>query len=103
MKIHELKTDPTVFKYSFSMLNNFEIRYNDRDYRAGDLLVLKETSHTRKEMDDGAPLEYSGRKIAVKVDYILRGPIYGLKDGWIIMSVHRVDSICLWRAQFKST
>lgn len=46
-----------------------------------------ETIHTGQEMVDGAQLEYTGETVEVVVTYILSGPIYGLSDGWVIMSV----------------
>jgi len=65
----------------------FDIRFDDRGYREGDLLVLRETRSTGEEMRAGAPLDYTGRDCARIVTHILRGPIYGLKEGWVIMSI----------------
>ena len=87
MKIHKLKTDPFVFQASWDGLRPWEIRNNDRDYQVGDSLVLEETRYTGEQMKTGEwPLEYTGRKLLVEVEFILAGPVYGLQEGWVIMS-----------------
>lgn len=82
-----LKTDPDVFEFSWHGAKTFEIRFNDRDFEVGDHLVLRETVYSGKQMRNGRPLEYTGRQIEVEVTHILFGPIYGLLEGWVIMSV----------------
>ena len=84
---HELKTDPEVFAATEAGIKEFEIRFNDRRFQVGDYLKLRETRHSGIEMKRGKPLEYTGKELLVKVQYILEGPIYGLSDGWVIMSV----------------
>lgn len=85
--VHVLKTDHGVFHASAAGVKGWEIRKNDRNFKVGDELWLKETVYTGAEMAAGAPEEYTGRVIAVKVTYMLEGPVYGLEDGWCIMSV----------------
>ena len=89
MRFHELKTDPSVYQASADGIKPWEIRYNDRDFQKGDLLLLRETVHSGDAMEDGLPLEYTGRQMIVKVDFILHGhPAgYGLDEDWCIMSV----------------
>ena len=43
-------------------------------------------------MKAGKPLEYTGHVIDVEVLHILRGPIYGLAEGWVIMSIAKEKS-----------
>jgi len=82
---HELKTDPLVFEDVIAGLKTFEIRKDDRGFKVGDYLSLRKTKHTGEEMKARKPLEYTGGYWTVKVTYILRGPIYGLQEGWCIM------------------
>lgn len=89
MAVHELKTDPSVFGDVLRGAKTFEIRFDDRGFKVGDELHLQKTKHSSDEMKAGAPLEYTGNCIAVEVMYILRGPVYGLQDGWVIMSIER--------------
>lgn len=84
---HVLKTDSPVFQAVKERRKSFEIRKNDRNFQVGDILILKETLHTGAEMVEGAPLMYTGEELAAVVTYILEGPIYGLADGWCIMSI----------------
>jgi len=92
MSEHELKTDSKVFDDVAAGCKSFEIRFNDRGYRQGDLLILRKTKHTGKEMKEGKPLEYIGPPLYVYVTYILYGPIYGLADGWVIMAIKPRDT-----------
>lgn len=83
---HELKTDPEVFQALWDGRKTFEIRYDDRAFMEDDDLILRETFYTGEEMRQGKPLTYTGRDYEFHVLYILRGPIYGLQKGWVIMS-----------------
>jgi hypothetical protein len=85
--IHELKTDPEVFDAVQRREKTFEIRKDDRGYKVGDGLLLKRTQYTGAEMAQGQPLVYTGEKEARMVTHILRGPCYGLAEGWCIMSI----------------
>lgn len=87
MTIHELKTDPEAFDAVANGHKTFEIRYNDRNYKVGDRLILNKTRYTGEEMRQGMPLEYLD-SYGATVSHILRGPCYGLDDGWVIMSLH---------------
>jgi ASC-1-like (ASCH) protein len=85
--VYELKTDPEVYDAVARGVKKYEIRFNDRDYQVGDILILKETYNTGEQIKTGQPLTYTGRQLRVKVLHILKGPIYGLLDGWCIMSL----------------
>jgi len=90
MKTHELKTDPEVFEAVYKWIKAFEIRKNDRDFEVKDELLLQETKFTGAQMKSDPikyPLEFTGRMARRTVTYILNGPIYGLQDGWVIMSI----------------
>lgn len=86
-RVHDLKTDSAVFRAVANGLKTYEIRRDDRDYKVGDVLHLRETAATGAEMAAGAPLEYTGNEVVKLVTHILRGPIYGLADGWVILSI----------------
>lgn len=80
-----LKTDPAVFQDVFDGRKTFEIRFNDRGYQVGDLIVLKETKFTGQQMREGSPLIYTGREMQKRISYILSG--YGLQDGWVVLGI----------------
>lgn len=79
MKTHELKTWKIFFEEVVSGRKIFEVRKNDRDFQIGDMLILKEW--------DSQKQEYTGRKIARVVMYILQGGQFGIEDGFIVMSI----------------
>jgi len=91
---HYLKTDKDVWLAVFNLEKTFEIRKNDRNFQVDDVLVLRPTRHTGAEMANGEPLEYLPQEpIHAIVIYILNGPIYGLAEGWCIMSINTLVSV----------
>lgn len=84
MKEHELKTDPLVFEATWTGAKTFEIRFNDREFAVGDILVLRETESSGQAMKEGAALVYTGRELRREVTHVLGG--YGLADGWVCLS-----------------
>ena len=88
---HQLKTDGAVFDAVAQRLKTYELRYDDRGYLVGDGLLLCKTKYTGAEMAAGAPLEYTGDTISCKVIHVLKGPIYGLLDGWCLMSLEILE------------
>lgn len=75
MKIHSLKLNHEFYQDSEDGTKSFEIRKNDRDYKVGDLLVLREYKNE----------EYTGRFHFKEITYILES-VYTLNN-YIIMSV----------------
>jgi hypothetical protein len=90
MTTHQLKTDPAPFHETVNGRKTFEIRYNDRDYKTGDALILRETKYSGAEMKEGAPLEYTGRECVAYVTYTMED-MYGLSQRWMIMG-HTIPS-----------
>ena len=58
---HTLKTEPQYFCDTWALKKKFEIRQNDRNFRIGDLVILKEFN----------PLynSYTGREVHGKIEY----------------------------------
>ncbi len=83
---HNLKTDPDVFLPLLLGTKTYELRKDDRGFEVGDTLSLMETKHSGAEMAEGAPLVLTGRNVIRVVTHVLRGPIYGLAEGWVILS-----------------
>lgn len=78
MKTHDLKCFPKFFGALWAGVKTFEVRRNDRDYKVGDELQLREWS-----LVDG----YSGREIRFRVDYMLDDPAFGVAPGFVILGL----------------
>lgn len=88
MKLHNLKTDLDVFIAVRKGFKTYEIRFDDRDFKLYDLIRLKATEYSGNEMKNkNEPLIYTGQQYLAQIKHILRGPIYGLADGWVILSL----------------
>jgi len=77
--VHTLKTWIEYFEEVLMGHKTFEIRKNDRDFKVGDMLILREWDKLKET--------FTGRSIAVNVTYILKGGSFGLEDGFVIMSI----------------
>nr|DAM82127.1 MAG TPA: activating signal cointegrator [Caudoviricetes sp.] len=76
-KIIEIKIAPEHFADVKRGVKKAELRYNDRNYEVGDLLVLREY----------AGGEYTGRRYCVTITHILQNCGFGLLDGWAMLSI----------------
>jgi hypothetical protein len=78
-KTHELKTWPQYFNEIINGNKTFEIRKDDRGYKKGDILHLREYNQLLDE--------YTGNQIKKTVSYILMGGNFGLEKGYVIMGL----------------
>lgn len=86
MAKHDLKCDPDVFQLTVDGLKPFEIRKADRLYQVGDLLVLKETIFSAKEMAlENMPLGYTGRTYECEVVALINGEQYGILPDHVLL------------------
>lgn len=85
---HDLKTLPKYFKDLNLLKKNFEFRKNDRNFKVGDILNLREY--------DDTTLLYTGNWIKAKITYILNNEEFLFLDNYVIISIlilseHRKD------------
>lgn len=89
MNIHQLKTWPVHFEAIWSGVKAFELRYDDRHFRIGDVLQLIEWIPSAKYSVDKSG-RYTGRSVVAEVTYILNAheeqPEF-VPDNWVIMSL----------------
>ena len=78
---HELKCWPEFFSAIVSGEKTFELRKDDRGFKVGDVLRLREWSPARPEAHGG----YTGRSLRVTVSYVLSG--WALADGYVVMGI----------------
>lgn len=75
--VHELKISPRFFPAVNNGEKPFEVRKNDRGFRQGDVLYLREHSSFEG---------YTGRSCTKVVTYLLDDPQY-VKDGFVVMGL----------------
>lgn len=76
---HELKTWNEYFEAIFTGNKTFEIRKNNRGFKNGDTLILKEW--------DPKTEKYTGRQVSKTVTYLLDGGKFGLEIGFVAMAI----------------
>ncbi len=78
--VHELKTWPVYFQAIVDRKKRFEIRFNDRNFKEGDTLILREFNPKQRH--------YTGRKVLVNVLYIFQEDhLELLASNLVVMSI----------------
>lgn len=82
--IHELKTWPQFFQPLLESRKTFELRRNDRSFKVGDLLHLREFIPESET--------YTGRELRATITYVLDGSkvagmVCGLRDGYVALAL----------------
>nr|WP_053434841.1 DUF3850 domain-containing protein [Sporosarcina globispora] len=75
-KRHELKILPEYYNEVYRGVKTFEIRKNDRDFKVGDTLVIKEYFPNSES--------FSGRFIEKKITYITD---YAQNENYVVMAI----------------
>lgn len=78
MNVHKLKTWPRFYQAVSTGHKGFEVRKDDRGFQTGDILILE-------EWDEKSG--YSGDAMAFEVSYVMKGGVFGLKKGFVVMSL----------------
>jgi glyoxylate utilization-related uncharacterized protein len=79
MVVHSLKCWPEYFQAILDGKKSFEVRKDDRGFRAGDILHLQEWSPETQA--------YCGRETARLIVYTLTGEDFGIREGFIVMGL----------------
>lgn len=88
--LYELKTNPQFFSMVFAGMKTFEVIKDDRGFKIGDELLLKEFV-PKGFYDDGLNDDkYTGRILHRRIDYILKGGQLGIEDGYVVLAISRV-------------
>ena len=82
MTEHKLKIKSEHFSDVINKTKTAEIRYNDRNYQVGDILILN-------EIDENGI--FTGNKCVVTVTHILDNNQY-LQAGYVMLSFHMLNS-----------
>ena len=79
MKVHELKSWPEYFGSIEVWRKTCEVRINDRAFKIGDVLALREWIPEFQH--------YTGRKALVRITHILDDKAPGVMPGYVVLSV----------------
>lgn len=83
MMLHELKTWPPCYQAVASGRKTFEVREDDRDFKVGDRLLLREWDPDLRS--------YTGRKLTCEITYKLDGGDFGVMEGYCALAIARVS------------
>lgn len=82
MKKHDLKIEPKYFDAVLSGKKRFEIRKNDRDYKEGDQVTLRE--YDRHASVPSEAFKYTGRAFIAKIGYMTA---FMQRKGYVVFSL----------------
>jgi hypothetical protein len=80
--IHDLKCWPEYYNAVNDGIKNFDVRNNDRNYKTGDMILLREWDPDTKK--------YTGRLLLRKISFILLA-FEGLKDGFVVLNLDKTE------------
>lgn len=78
---HELKIHPKYYRGVLLGLKKVEIRLNDRNYQADDLLILNEF--------DPQTEKYTGGQVKRKVDLVIKD-VPGLEPDYVALQISKI-------------
>jgi len=77
--VHDLQTHPEPFQAVWDGQKTYEVRVNDRNFQAGDILFLREWNW--------AQLCFTGREAVAEVTYLTRGGSWGLPPERCVLGI----------------
>jgi hypothetical protein len=83
MAHHILKAHPQFFDAVMDLSKTFEIRKNDRNFKAGDTAVLQ-----HYDPETGS---YNGKELYISIPYVMLGGKFGLDADYCIFSISEVE------------
>jgi hypothetical protein len=96
--IHHIKCHPTTYHHTVRGEKNFEVRFNDRDYRCGDEVVMHEWDPGLAAKDGREAGGYTGREVRGTISYVLdstkddalrrlKGERSVIQEGYVVFGV----------------
>lgn len=76
LKIHNLKIKPNYFKDVVNGKKTFDVRFNDRNFKEGDIVVLEEFDNKG----------YTGKYLNCEITYVLDDPEF-CKDHYVVLGI----------------
>jgi ASC-1-like (ASCH) protein len=86
--VHELNTWPEYLNAIMGGRKRFEVRVNDRNFKIGDRLLLREYIRPeRKSLKLRHDGYFTQRWARCEITYIMPGGQFGLQEGWCVLSI----------------
>ena len=82
MKLHVLKTDPIYFEQVWKGLKTSELRFNDREFKQSDSVLLREYIREGRT--------FTGRSVRASITYVTDYPA-ALRKGFVMLSLNAVN------------
>lgn len=91
MTLHTLKIVPGYYDAVRNGIKPFEIRKNDRDYKVGDTLRLREYNPDLETDVDAE--RFTGRDVRAAVTYIITHDMFpnGIPEGYCVMGIRVIE------------
>lgn len=87
MKVIDLKCNSDSFDLISEGVKRAEVRFNDRGYQEGDILLLRRTD----EDEDGEVFIFEDTPPEiVRVTDVFPGGQYGIEEGYVLLSFERI-------------
>ena len=91
LRVHRLKCHPAMFQDVANGSKVFEVRKDDRGFRIGDILELKEWPQPDVADYHFDTSAYRLPTLRRKVTYILSGGQWGVEPGFVVMGLEVSD------------
>lgn len=88
-QVHDLKCWPPCWEAIATGRKTCDLRKNDRGYRVGDLLILREWIPDNW-LEDDTPGGFTGRVCQREITHVLLGSKFGLASGYVALSLQAV-------------
>jgi hypothetical protein len=79
MAKHELKAWPEYFDAVFERRKPFEVRKNDRDFKVGDIIVLRRFDPDKNK--------YTGGICGREITYLMEGGKFGIDPDYVVLGL----------------
>lgn len=92
-RTHSVKCWPYQYNLILTGLKTFDLRWNDRDYRTGDVLHLHEYDPERRHADPERIEQgeergcFTGRDCQLLITHVMQGGVFGLQGGYVALSL----------------
>lgn len=95
-RTHSVKSWPVYYDLIITGIKTCCLRWNDRDYRAGDVLHLHEYDPELRFTDDDQVEHigcFTGRDCQLLITHVMQGGVFGLQGGYVALSLRDVTPL----------